>query len=374
MYEMENRKIGIGIIGGGYMGKLHSVAMLSVGAVFNTELRPKLEMIATSSEASAAAKASELGFARSTGDWRKLVHDPAIEAIIVATPAAAHKEMVLEAVAAGKHVFCEKPMGSSFEEATAMADAAESEGVANMVGYNYVRTPATQFAKSLIASGEIGEVTYFRCEHTEDFDADPQSPWTWRSEGRQNGTLGELSVHIINGALALAGPIDTLVADIGTFHKTRSSDAGPREVTNDDQVQFICRFKSGAMGHLLSSRIATGRKMGYVYEVFGTKGAIRFDQEDQNAVWLYKGDAAAEFKGFTKILTGPAHPDYKNFCLGPGHGTGFQDQIMIEAKDFLSAIATRRAVWPTFRDGAEVARVVKAAWRSFDDRRWVDVE
>lgn len=370
---METRHIGIGVIGAGYMGKQHSVAMLAVGAVFNTTLRPRLEMISTTSDEGAAARAREFGYARSTGDWRKLVADPKVEAVIVATPAAAHKEMVLAAVAAGKPVFCEKPLGSSFEEAIEMADAADAKGVVNMVGYNYVRTPATQFARALIASGEIGEMTSLRCEHTEDFDADPNAPWTWRSEGRQNGTLGELSVHIINAALALAGPIDSLVADIGTYHRTRHSGDGRKDVTNDDQVQFICRFANGAMGSLFSSRIATGRKMGYVYEVVGTKGAIRFDQEDQNAIWLYKSNAPADKKGFTKILIGPAHPDYRNFCLGPAHGTGFQDQIMIEARDFLKAIETGSPVWPTFRDGAEVARIVSAAWRSFDEARWISI-
>jgi predicted dehydrogenase len=95
------------------------------------------------------------------------------------------------------------------------------------------------------------------------------------------------------------------------------------------------RFDSGAMGHLYFSRIATGRKMGYAYEIHGTKGAIRFDQEDQNALWLYSMEGPEAVRGFTKILTGPAHPDYLPFCQGPGHGTGYQDQIIIEARDFL---------------------------------------
>ena len=180
---------------------------------------------------------------------------------------------------------------------------------------------------------------------------------------------------MINGALALAGPIASLSADIETVHKTRPGEdgSGPQAVTNDDQAQFMCRFENGAMGTLYFSRVATGRKMGYAYEIFGTKGSIRFDQEDQNALWLYKSDSASDRQGFSKILTGPEHPDYLPFCQGPGHGTGYQDQIIIEAHDFLKAIETGSSVWPTFRDGMEVNRIIEAAWASNETRNWVSI-
>ena len=142
-------------------------------------------------------------------------------------------------------------------------------------------------------------------------------------------------------------------------------------MTNDDIGQFMCRFHNGALGHLSFSRVATGRKMGYAYEVTGTKGAIRFDQEDQNALWLYKADGPQAERGFTKILTGPDHPDFLAFCQGPGHGTGYQDQIIIEARDFLHAIATGQPVWPTFRDGLAVSQVIAAAHASHASGGWV---
>jgi predicted dehydrogenase len=141
-------------------------------------------------------------------------------------------------------------------------------------------------------------------------------------------------------------------------------------VDNDDQAQLMLRFASGVMGHLFVSRVATGRKMGYAYELFGTKGAIRFDQEDQNAVWLYRSEGPEATRGFTRILTGPEHPDYLPFCQGPGHGTGYQDQIIIEAKDFLQAIATGAPVWPTFQDGLDVSLVIDTAFKASQDGRW----
>jgi predicted dehydrogenase len=344
------------------MGKAHSVAMAAVGAVFNTALRPRLEVICAQTPASAEGYRAAYGFRRATADWRDLVADPRVEAVVIASPQETHRPIALAAFARGLPVLCEKPLGASLDDARAMVAAAEESGVVNMVGFNYIRTPASQFARALIAAGEIGAITWFRGEHTEDFDADGSRPATWRNFGAANGTMGDLAPHMVNAALALAGPIARLSADIVTVHGARPGLDG--RATNDDIGQFICRFQNGAMGHLMFSRVAHGRKMGYAYDITGTKGAIRFDQEDQNALWLYKADDPAPIRGFRKILTGPDHPDYLPFCQGPGHGTGYQDQIIIEAKDFLSAIAEGRPRWPAFRDGLEVSRVISAAFSS----------
>ena len=360
-------EIGIGIIGGGYMGKAHAVAMSAVGAVFNTALRPRLEMICASTAASAERYRTAYGFARATDDWRVLVNDPKVAAIIIAAPQETHREIALAAFALSKPVFCEKPLGASLAESREMVAAAV--GQISMVGFNYIRTPASQFARQLVAQGAIGDVTWFRGEHTEDFLADPDSPATWRTTGDANGTMGDLAPHMINGALALIGPIASVMADVETVHATRPGGA----VTNDDHGQMMCRFANGAMGQMYFSRIAQGRRMGYAYEITGTRGAIRFDQEDQNAIWLYTMDEPEATRGFRKILTGPAHPDYLPFCQGPGHGTGYQDQIIIEARDFLHAIEANTSVWPTFEDGMDVNQVIAAAMASSRAKAWVDV-
>jgi predicted dehydrogenase len=367
------RGIGIGIIGAGYMGKAHSVAMAAVGAVFNTALRPRLEMICTTTYEGAREKAKAYGFAKATSGWSTLVSNPRVEAVVIASPQTTHREIALAAFALGKPVLCEKPLGASLDDSRIMTTAAEASGVINMVGFNYIRTPASQLARRIIAAGEIGDITFLRGEHTEDFYADPDLPANWRARDRANGNMGDLSPHIINAALAFAGPIKSLIAEIETVHKTRMGPNGLEPVTNDDQAQIICRFENGAMGSLYSSRVATGRKMGYAYDIYGTRGAVRFDQEDQNALWLYKGDQRSDRQGFTKILTGPEHPDFKPFCLGPGHGTGYQDQIIIEARDFLEAIATGQNRWPSFRDGLIVNQIIEAAFVSHAERRWVDV-
>lgn len=367
------RKIGIGLVGGGYMGKAHAVALSAVGAVFDTTLRPSLEMICATTETSAEHYRRAYGFARATADWQRLVRDPQVEAVVIASPQHTHRAIAELAFSLGRPVFCEKPLGASLAESEAMVAVAEASGCANMVGFNYLRTPASQFARALIARGDLGQITWFRGEHTEDFDADPTRPATWRNFGQANGTMGDLAPHMVNAALALIGPIVRLSADIATVYTDRPGPDGPVAVTNDDIGQFMCRFQNGAMGHLSFSRVSTGRKMGYAYEVTGTKGALRFDQEDQNALWLYKAEGPAAERGFRKILTGPDHPDYLQFCQGPGHGTGYQDQIIIEARDFLRAVETGQPVWPTFRDGLAVSRVIAAAHTSHATGEWVSL-
>lgn len=360
-------EIGIGVVGGGYMGKAHAVAMAAVGAVFNTRLRPRLEMVAASSDASAERYRAAYGFARGTGDWRQLVADPAVGAVVIASPPDSHRAIAEAAFAAGKHVFCEKPLAATLEEAEAMTRAAEASGLVHMVGFNYARTPATQYARQLLAEGAIGDVVWMRGEHTEDFLSDPERAPTAHCFGAANGCMGDLAPHMVNAAMALCGPITQVMAEVEQVH--------PRGgvVENDDQGQMMCRFENGAMGHLFFSRIATGRKMGYAYEIHGTRGAIRFDQEDQNALWLYRAEGPEAERGFRKILTGPAHPDYEPFCLGPGHGTGYQDQIIIEARDFLEAIADGRPRWPDFAEGLRVTRVIDAALASSRSKSWQEI-
>jgi predicted dehydrogenase len=365
-YEMSS--IGIGIVGGGYMGKAHSVAFSAVAGVFQTSLRPRLVTICAQTEANAELYRKAYGFEKGTADWKDLIDDPAVEAIVIASPQHTHHDIAVAALNAGKPVLCEKPLGVSLKQSRSMVAAAEAADVANMVGFNYIRTPASQQIRKFLTEGRIGTLTWFRGEMTEDFFADPMIGG-WRAQGIANGTMGDLAPHMINAAHAMMGPIKSLSASVETVHKVRDG----LEVTNDDQAQMMCYFENGAQGHMFFSRVATGRKMGYAYEIHGTKGHIRFDQEDQNALWLYTSEGPESERGFRKILTGPAHPDYLPFCQGPGHGTGYQDQIIIEAKDFLTAISENRAIWPSFAEGMEVNRIVTAALDSSDKKTWVNV-
>ena len=367
------QKCNFGVIGAGYMGKAHSLALQVVGATFNTNLRPVPFMICTSTSEGAKQKAQELGFAHHTQDWRELVTHPKIDAVIIATPPLSHKEIALAAFASGKHVFCEKPMSPSFSDSQAMTEAAMESGKAHMLGYNYIRTPASQQARKMIQQGAIGSISYVRAEHTEDFLADPSTPFNWRCEHPANGCLRDLAPHIINASLALAGDISSLTAELQTVYRHRPSQDNPsqqKEVSNDDQGHLLCRFASGAIGSLFFSRTASGQKMGYKYEIYGSKGALKFDQEDQNSLWYFDNTRPKEIAGFTKILISSAHPDFAKLCPGDGHGTGYQEQIIIELRDFLKSIETGHEVWPSFKDGLKVEAIVQSIENSNRSKEW----
>ena len=371
------KNIRMGVIGAGYMGKAHAIAYKSAATVFDLPAAPVCEMIATTSAEGAAAKADALGFRRSTGDWRALVEDPEVDAVNVSTPPATHLEMVLAALAAGKPVFCEKPLGMRAAESLRMAEAAEAAGVANMVGYNYIKHPASRLAQEMIEAGEIGEILHVRATHNEDYLHGPEVPGNWRvsrDQGSVGGALSDVGCHVINAVLRLAGPIESLVADLNIVQAERPDPAGGTcTVENPDQGHFLARFANGAMGSVTFSRVAAGRKMAYAYEITGTKGAIAFDQERMGELHYFKAGEPAAREGFKRILIGPEHPDFVDFCLGAGHGLGYNDQIVIEARDFIRAIVTGEPVWPTFRDGYEVDRVVDAVLRSRDSGAWVAV-
>ncbi|MEI2807526.1 Gfo/Idh/MocA family protein [Albidovulum sp.] len=369
-----------GVIGAGYMGKAYAIALSEVATVYELATRARKEMIATSAAAGAAYAAARFGFARATGDWRALVADPAVDVVAIATPTPFHRDMALAALAAGKHVLCEKPLAATAPEAAEMAraaaEAAARSGLRTMVGFNYIRTPATQLARGMITGGELGEIIRFSGTHNEDFLMDPAAPHTWRLEAAQvgrAGAMGDVASHLVNLAQFLCGPIETVVADTQVVHPSRPGAGGPARVENDDQGNILCRFASGVMGNLHGSRVQAGRKLGLAYEITGTRGSVFFDQERPGELHYYDARDRAGRRGFRRLLTEPGHGDYGRFCIGAGHGYGYNDMIVSEIAALIGAIETGGPLWPDFAAGFDVACVIDAMLRSVDERRWVAV-
>lgn len=365
-----------GVIGAGYMGKAYAIALSEVATVYELGIRIRKEMIATSTAAGAADHATRFGFARSTGDWRALVADPDVDVVAIAAPTPLHREMALAALAAGKHVICEKPLAATAGDAATMARAAAASGRRTMVGFNYIQTPATQLARDMVAAGELGQIIRFSGTHNEDFLMDPAAPHSWRLDPAQAGragAMGDVASHLVNLAQFLCGPIAEVVADTEIVHPMRPSPGGPRKVGNDDQGNLLCRFASGVMGNLHGSRVQAGRKMGLTYEVVGTKGSVWFDQERLGELHYYDAGDPAGRRGFRRLLTEPGHGDYGRFCVGAGHGYGYNDMIVGELAALIRAIGTGAPLWPDFAAGYEAACVIDAMLVSVDERRWVAV-
>ena len=361
---MEEYSLGFGLVGTGFMGKAHALAYRAARSVFGDLPPIRLACLCDTPQDRARDMADQFGFERATIDFGDLIADPAVDIVSITTPNALHKEMALAAIAAGKHVHCEKPMALTLEDAAEMEAAARSRGVKTIVGYNYTHNPAFTHALRLIADGAIGRTVHFRGIVDEDYQADPDLAWTWRARRADAGlgTLGDLGCHLVSMADALMGPIESLIADTQIIHPTRplSDGSGRATVENEDTASAIVRFQSGAQGTLLTSRSAFGRKNRLDFEVHGTKGLIAFSQERMNELQLFVDEGEKRRQGFRTILTGPEHPPYGAFCPAPGHQLGFGDLKTIEVASFLRAIAGGRKAHPDFTDALRFEAVIHA--------------
>jgi predicted dehydrogenase len=369
---MAKETVGIGLVGSGFMGRCHANAFRAVSGLFDVPLVPVLEVLADATPQLAEAEARALGFARSTGNWRDLIADNAIEIVAITAPNVLHAPIAHAAISAGKTVYCEKPLSTTAASALAMTEAAEEAGVTTLVGFNFLRNPMIRLAQEIIAAGEIGGVTGFRGRHAENYMADPDVPHSFRTDPQGGGALADIGSHIVSMARYLLGPISEVQAVSETIHKTRPIAVGSKKcspVVVDDMTHALLRFDNGVVGAIEANWVATPRTMDLSWEVTGTKGGLAFSQECMNELLIYSGEPGRA--GYKRIETGPEHPPYGAFCPAPGHHLGFNDLKVIEVAELLSAHAGIAPVSPDFREAYEVQRTVEAMQQSATTRQWV---
>ncbi len=378
------------MIGHAFMGAAHSQAWRSAPRFFDLALDPVMRVAVGRDADRAAAAADRLGWAESAADWRAVVARDDIDLVDVCTPGDTHAEIAIAALAAGKHVLCEKPLANTVAEAEEMAAAAETaaaRGVRSMVGFTYRRVPAIALARRLVAEGRIGEIRHVRAHYLQDWIADPEAPLTWRLDKQLagSGALGDIGAHIIDLTQYLTGDrVREVSGQLETFVKERplvavgaglsgtaTAERGP--VTVDDAAVFIARFAGGALGVFEATRFATGRKNSIRIELNGSAGSLAFDFEDMNVLELYDADEPAETAGFRRILvTEPGHP-YVDAWWPAGHGLGYEHGFTHQVVDLVTAIAEDTDPAPTFADGLQVQRVLAAVETSSDTRTWQEV-
>ncbi|MFO1035541.1 MAG: Gfo/Idh/MocA family oxidoreductase [Geminicoccaceae bacterium] len=370
------KRLNVGLIGSGFIGRAHAFAWRMAPAVFDLPLQASLQLLADVDQATAERQAARLGIPAATGDWQGLISNPDIDLIDITTPNSFHEPMALAAIAAKKPVYCEKPLAPNAATALKMAEAAEAAGVPTFVGFNYIKAPMAQYAREIAQSGEIGELWGFRGIHAEDYMTDPNGPWTWRLDPKGGaGAVADLGSHIVSLARFVVGEIDAVCADLDTCVKDRPVAPGASErrpVEVDDQARALVRFANGCKGTIEASWVATGRTMHLAFELYGSKGSILLDMERMNELRLHvrKGGPA---NGYLTVPAGPAHPDYAPFCPAPGHQLGFNDVKTIEVKTVVECLAAGRRFYPDFREAYAIQRVVDAILSSARERRWVDV-
>lgn len=363
----------VGLVGTGFMGKTHVFGFAAAARVFELPFEIRLARVADRTEALAAEAARGLGFEGSTGDWRQLIDDPQIDLIDITAPNAFHKEMALAAIAAGKPVYCEKPLAPLAADAHEMAQAAEAAGLKTQVGFNYLCNPMLALAREMIAAGELGEIRSYRGVHAEDYMADAGNGWSFRLDPVGGGAFADIGSHALATAEFLLGPIASLMGDCVTAIGERPDGNGMRKVAVDDIGRAFLRFESGASGSVEASWVAMGRKMLHDFEVYGSKGALAFTQERLNELRFHSAADPRGRQGFRTIWAGPEHEPYGRFCVAGGHQLGFNDLKAIEVQGYLEALAGNRPEPFNFRKGARIQQLVEAVQASSRQQAWREI-
>lgn len=379
----------VAMIGHSFMGAAHSQAWRTAPHVFGLPLQPRMQLLVGRRPDATAEAAARLGWAETSTDWRAAVTREDIDVVDIVTPGDSHAEIALAALAAGKHVLCEKPLANTVEQARDLAAAASMSTGLAMVGFNYRRVPALALARDLVAAGRLGRIHHVRAHYLQDWLVDPAFPLAWRlqSDRAGSGALGDLGAHIVDLAEFVTGAAITAVSGLTeTFVKSRPLPVGPGgglsgtggeemgAVTVDDAALFVARFSGGAVGTFEATRFATGRKNGMGIEVNGSSGSLAFELENLNELQLFEAGGDAATAGFRRILvTEAAHP-YLQAWWPPGHIIGWEHSFTHEVRDLVVAIAEHRPVHPDFADGLRVQKVLQAVQDSAADRRWIDIE
>lgn len=379
--------LGVAVVGFGWMGRVHTQAYARVAHHFpELGLRPELVTVAEEVPGRAEEAAARYGFAGTARDWREVAADPRIGAVSITAPNFLHREIGVAMAEAGKHIWIEKPVGLTAADARAVADAVAAAGVQGTVGFNYRNAPAVAAARELIASGEIGTVTHVRIRLLSDYAAHPEGALTWRYERERGGSgvLGDLASHGADLARFLLGDIASLTADTAVFIPERARPAGataghtratggePGPVENEDYVNCLLRFASGARGVLEACRVSVGEQNNYGFEVHGTTGAVLWDFRRMGELSVSRGSAYQD-QSVTTVYVGPGHGEYGAFQPGSANAMGYDDLKVIEARNFLRSIAEGTPYGPTLGDAVHSAAVLDAMSRSAESRGWVDL-
>ncbi|MCM0675823.1 Gfo/Idh/MocA family oxidoreductase [Micromonospora phytophila] len=402
-----DRQLRVGMVGYAFMGAAHSQAWRTVNRVYDLPARARMALICGRDAGKVADAADRLGWEAHTTNWRDLIARDDIDVVDVCTPGDSHAEIALAALAAGKHVLCEKPLANTVTEARAMAAAAataQAAGVRSMCGFNYRRVPAVTMMRQLVADGRLGVIRHVRATYLQDWIVDPQFPLVWRLQRDKagSGALGDIGAHIIDLTQFVTGQRITGVSAITeTFVKERPlpagssglaatvDGAGPVDghgavdghgpatgtVTVDDAAVFVARLDGGSLATYEASRFATGRKNALRVEINGSLGTVAFDLERLNELEFYDATRPAAEQGFTRILVTEGEHPYMSAWWPPGHIIGYEHSFTHQMRDFIEAVATGADPTPSFADALQVQLVLDAVTRSAElGSSWTEVE
>jgi predicted dehydrogenase len=383
------KELRIGLIGSKFMGRAHSNAWKKAALFFNPPLQPVLQVVCARHRPSLEAFAAQWDWQQTETDWKKVVCSPEVDVVDIALPQNLHHEIAVAAAKEGKHIFCEKPLAMSSRQAEEMLRVCEENKVVHYLNHNYRRTPAIAYARRLLDAGRLGRLFHWRCAYQQDWIVDPDFPLTWqlRAETAQAGPHWDLNSHAVDLAHHLVGPIKTVsaltaqfiderpLADEASSGNLRAEALGETRgrVTVEDAALMMVQFENGAVGSFEATRFATGRKNALTFEIYGSKGALKFDLERMNEIQFFCADDPEGAQGFRTILTTESAHPYVAHWWPPGHIIGYEHAFVHAAVDFINAVASGGAIEPNFNDGTRILRVLEAGIESARSNKQVSL-
>jgi predicted dehydrogenase len=386
-----NQRIGIAVIGFGWMGQAHSRSYLRIPTLFpDVPAVPELVICADNVAGAGEDAVRRFGFRESTTDPMRAIEHPDVDVVVVCAPNMVHEELCIAAAMAGKHVFCEKPVGGTPEQTARVERAARAAGVITGVGYNYRWAPMVLYAKELIDSGALGEITNYRGRFFSMYGSDPLGLLSWRflQDQAGYGASSDILSHAVDLAMVLVGDIEQVVGTRETFirrrplpsgaggtHYARGRPGDPTgEVTNEDYVGCLVTFANGARGTFEASRSMIGPQSQMAFDVYGTRGALSWNLETMNELRVFLLDGAHRHDGYTTVYAGDRYPYHGNFVPGDANAIGYEDLKVIEDLQFLTSVAKGEQHEPGFAAALRWVSVQAALVRSWDSGRWEQVE
>ncbi len=388
---MTRRKLGIAVIGFGWMGQAHSRSYLRLGQLFTERpYEPQLVICADTVEQNRNRAANDFGFTETTDDWRAAVEHGDVDIVVIAAPNMLHEEIAVTAAEAGKHVFCEKPVGGTPEQTLRVYQVCETAGIVTGVGYNYRFAPQVCLAKQMIERGDLGEITNYRGRFFSMYGADPLGLLSWRFQLDQagHGASTDILSHSMDLAMMLNGPITSVVgasetfiterplpSGTGTHYDRGGADDPTGTVTNEDYFAALVRFANGSVGTFESSRAIVGPQSQMAFDIYGTQVALGWNLETMNEMAMFRlaNDQQRVPQGYTTLYAGEAQPYHSVFVPGEANAIGFEDIVTIQDHEFLSAVAEGRPHSAGMRQALDYVSVQAALLQSVETRSWVDV-
>jgi predicted dehydrogenase len=382
--------LGIGVVGFGWMGQAHSRSASRIPSLFPERIFDTELVVCGDSVPERREQAIDgFGFREATVDWRAVVDHPDVDVVYVTAPNMMHEEVAVAAAESGKAVFCEKPVGGTPDQTVRIEAAARRAGVITGVGYNYRWAPLVQHAKHLIDTGVLGEITNYRGRFFSMYGADPMGLLSWRFllDEAGYGVSSDILSHAVDLATMLVGPITSVTGTMETFIKERPlpnaggthydrghPDDPTGTVTNEDYAAAMVVFASGARGTFESSRAIIGPESQMAFDVYGTKGALRWNLETMNQMEVFLVDETDRApRGYTTVHAGDRYPYHGHFVPGDANSIGYEALKVIENYEFLSAVARGEQHQPGFAEAVDYVSF-QAAWlRSCENGSWQDI-